>query len=414
MLACPYPSCSAVPAATAICERCDQALLWCPGCAVANRLLSRFCRGCGRRLPQPIEWRQAGGGAGTSSYSPAAVAYPPALAPDRRLTLPGELQAQFVYAHGHLFFPVGGRGVGLYREHDGKLLPAWVPTRSRFIQALAVTDELLLVAGDAGLEATPLVPLLSRGRVDTRHLHTGSALPGSALLVLEELGMICYAADGGIHGLPLAGGARPWSAPRRGQGAVLLTCAAGNLVVVEESGEVWGVDPVAGLDGAGRPRWQQKLERIQVQAGCAAWEEKVYLFTAGGGLWLLYADNGNPWKTPHTFHGVCGVACNGAQVLVVSGHGMYRLRPTESEYVAMAEKTCNTPLVVTDGGAFVITNGGDILGADLRAQSERFETRPGVSGLPCGAPVIAGQRIYIGSEAGEVVGYLIVGGGGAT
>ncbi|MDB4897938.1 MAG: hypothetical protein JWN15_4200, partial [Firmicutes bacterium] len=412
MQSCPYVNCIGQLAEreSGHCTACDQDLVWCL-CGTANRVLARFCRQCRSRLRTPHEWRLPKGDPSASNFLALSVPFAPTVTEWRRIDLPGELRAQFVYGHRHLFFPVRNEGVLVYRERD--LQPvARVPSRSGHIQALALTDEFLLVAGTGGIEAVPLDQVLGRTAPTVRIL-LGTPLVqgrGPALVVLESPQIACAVTESAVHGIPLQAGEPAFETPRIGQGGALLVRAGEGLVVVEESGDVWGLQARTGAR-----LWHEHIKNtVRIRAGVAAWQDRVYFIDSDGTLVMVHAGRGVHLPTSHLFGDANGLACNEQYVFVTGSRGLDRCIPAGPYAAPMTGHVMVTPPLVTRGTVFAVTGQGELLYTDALAQGERHRLINGVTDTPSTSPVLAGKRIYIGSERGEVVAYDLDTAGGAA
>lgn len=410
---CPYPGCGAPMLSEASgCPSCHQIVAWCQ-CGTANRLLARYCRRCRMRLHAPAEWRLPKGSAQGSAFAPLTLPAEPSLSLVDRIHLGGRLRAQFVYGHGHLFFPISEQGVLVYREWDRRMV-AHIPGRSKLLHSLAVTDESLLIAGDGGLEAVALRPLFTRGEAAAQVLLSQpvAAGRGQSLLVLDEPNLVCVASQHAVHAIG-QGERQGWSLQRSGIGGVMLVQTAQRLlVVVEESGTVSCVDPATGAR-----HWEQRLsEPLQLRAGCAASDNKVYMVGRSGTLIALMVTpaRGVALQTGHQLGDVTGLASDGLYLYVTGLSGLQRCVPSDPYATSLAPLVSYAPPVVTRNLLFAGTDRGTLLFMDAAAEGQRYQVSGAVASLPDTSPVLTGQRIWLGSGDGEVAVFSIDPGEGAA
>lgn len=413
MMRCPYPGCAGEPVALATsCPSCAGLLIWCR-CGMPNRLLARFCHDCGERLACEGEWRLAHGDAGSSSHLSTAVPYMPAIREDRRFQLAGALAGQFLYGHHHLFFPLTDRGVAVYRAHDCEPVVR-ISARSRNIHAIALTDEFLLVAGDGGVEAAPLLPLLTQAgggpvRLLKRPEANLSRAP-LALLPLVDPPLLCVATSAALYGIAPADGTAVWQAERLGQGAVQVARTPAGLVAVEESGELSVIDPATGVRRTGR-----KLpERVKVRAGCTASGNQVFVIGASGALLIIFAEKGTWLDSTLRFSQAGGLACEAGQVYVTGVQGLQRCDPLTARTTTLVpDQILLSGPLVTVGTAFAGADSGALVCASTDPTLQRYQLRNGVQARPLVTPVLAGTHLYFASDQGEVVRYEVATGGEA-
>ena len=410
---CPYPGCSGTAAhGLQTCPDCSRLLLWCT-CGSANRLFARHCRHCGQRLLPTGEWRQAGGDATGSHYLSRQIPFMPQIAeePECRFHAGGKPQGQCLYGHGHLFFATD-TGVHIVREHDLAAITT-VPGSGPVIQAMALTDEFLLLAGEAGLEAIPLRALLeaegkpaeaARRALLRQSLAAGPLPP---LLVLAGYPLACAATETDLHLVALGTDPTPPPLPRAGRGAIVLVQTPAGVVVMEESGEVWLADPASG-----QRAWQRKaVDALQLAAGCAAWENRIYLLTAGGTLLVVNAEQGRLLQSTVRAGSAVGIACDAGAVFLAGDLGLQRCRPIEGESVTVSNQTLLTPPLLVAGTVFAGTNYGALLCCDSRGTQVRYMLREGLPDLPQCTPVLVGNHLYLTYASGDVLRYSILPGG---
>jgi len=406
---CPYPDCTGAPAdGAAFCPACDRDVLRCR-CGAPNRLLARYCRTCGAALCSPWDWRMARGDAAGSGLINISLPFAPAIAEAGRFALEGELSAQFVYRHGHLFFPIANRGVAVYRARDARLVTL-VPSRSSRIGAVAVSDEHLLAAGAGGLEATLLAEILKKGALTSRTLlaEPVASERGQTLLVLDSPPIACAAGEAAVHAVPLKENAPQWAIPRQGKGEAVLVHAAEQIVVIEQTGEIWGADPVTGAR-----LWADHLGcAVRTRAGAAAAGDHLYVIDADGYLVMIHAGKRLHLKTTHNFGEATGLACSEHHVYVTGTRGLQRCVPATPASVLISGDVFSTAPLLTRGTVFAATEHGSLIFADALSQGERHYLLQGVKDLPRTAPVLTEGRLFLASRQGEIVIYAVAPNGG--
>lgn len=348
------------------------------------------------------------GDARASGYLPVSMPFAPDVAEARRFFLGGKPTAQFVAGHGHLFFPVNQNQVEVYRESDG-MLQAVVDHQGSAIGALAVTDEYLLIAGNGGLEAVSLLPLLTRGQVQSRLLVSSpiAAGYGPTLVALETPAMAFVATQTDVCGISLTDLHPVWTQPRQGRGQTMLVHAGKGLVVVEETGHLWNADLATG-----EVKWRQKLpDPVDARAGATAWENRLYLLTRGGALYMIFADHNRVMPTPFHFDEVKGMACTGTHIYLAGGSGVQRCGMMDTTPTTMSQQVTYAAPLIVGGTIFVGTGSGTLAYMDAMAQFERDAIRRGVADMILVSPVLVGNRLYIASDQGEVVIYSVKAGG---
>ena len=409
MVACPYPDCSGSATGGAeTCTACGRLLRWC-ACGTAGRLFARYCRRCGQPLAAAGEWRQAGGAA-ASRYLHRAIPFPPPIPEqaERQFYAGGSPRGECLYGHGHLFFATD-TGVHIFRERDLTEV-ATLPNRST--QAMAISDEYLLLAGEAGIEAISLLSLLDddgapveAGPRTLLRVPLAGGLP--PLVVLSGSALACPATETDLHFLALAVDRAPATLARAGRGGIAIVQTPAGVVVCEESGEVWLADPAAG-----ERKWQRKAaDTLQLPAGCAAWENRIYLITAGGTLLVVSAESGRLLQTTVRANHAVGMACDASAVFLAGDQGLQRCRPIEGQSVTVSDQTLLTAPLLVAGSVFAGTNYGALLCCDSRGNQVRYQLREGLPDLPHCAPLLAGNHLYLTYASGDVLRYLILPGG---
>lgn len=339
------------------------------------------------------------------------VRLPPGFRPVEidRFHLGGALTGQFVLGHGHLFFPVAGMGISVHpvRAVDRKMVIP-IPANER-VQAVAVSEELLLIAGSGGLRAVSLLPLLVERELEMSQWLTHRVMEGygPTLLVVEAHGLAVVSTPDTIYGFSLGReGQIAWSRPREGHGAVMFAYVAGLVVVVEQSGKVWAVDPASG-----EVRWRQNLlEEVSIRPGIAAWEGRLYLFT-GDRLWMVLVEHGKVMQTASTFPDAKGLACAGSLVFLVGNDGAFRVSPMETAPVCVSEQAYGVAPLVTEGLLIGGTMHGSVCLMDPRAHFPRDQPVRGTDDFIFTTPLWVGDRLVMASHTGEVVLYQHNGGG---
>jgi hypothetical protein len=402
---CPYPRCqSDLPRQAQRCPSCRQALQWC-ACGAPNRVLARYCRLCRAPLRPLAEWRQPRCDAAASGSLPVSLPSPLRLVEAERLTLGGKLSAQCVSAHGHLFFPILGVGVAVYRIHDMARLAVIPLPADEVVQGLAAGEEYLLIASRGGLKAVPLLPLLTEGDLE---LHTWLGEPvvvsyGPALLSLDEHAVALAVTQGALHAFSLKEPGRPvWSCQRQGGGTAMLAYTAGLVVVVEQTGQVWAVDPVGG-----QVRWRQRLnEEVAVRAGVTASQGRLYLITRESSqLCIGLVEHGRLMQTASYLPDAKGMAAADSLLFVAGGDGLFRVSSVESEPVCISEQPFLAAPLLTPEALIGGSASGALVLMDPRAHFPRDQLLRGTEDLVVTTPLYVGDRVLLASQSGEVVLY---------
>jgi outer membrane protein assembly factor BamB len=372
--------------------------------------LSRYCRSCGQELGAGAEWRLARGSAGGSGYLKLPLRFQPNLTPvTPNLRLDRKITGQPVHGFGHLCFPVEGGEVVVVRESDLRQVAVCKSTSTE-VHEIGLAGDSLLMAGNKGLESVELLPLLTRGIAQTAVIYPTPIIWGRAqtLTVLPDLGQVVVIGETTVAAVGPKGGKPIWSAQRPGRGGAAIIKAGQGVLVVEESGDYWSVDPVSGTR-----RWHRQMGRtIAMRAGISSWDHLVYLLDSDGLLTLVQADRGGNYPTAHRFTRPYGIACNGRHVYVSSFLGLHRCSPMEAAGMQIGDHPLYSPAVITQGAVFVGTGHGALMMADQG--SERHQFKAGVQGEVVTTPVVTGRGVYVGSETGEVALFRFAQDGGTV
>ncbi|MHB2018143.1 MAG: hypothetical protein ACYCW6_14430 [Candidatus Xenobia bacterium] len=160
VLTCPYPALgpehptSSSGTNTGTCEVCRKPLMYCARCGQANRLLARFCRGCGLTRPE-LRWSMRGGEADsfvhnlTFSGEDLAIRY--------STQLPEAIAVAPLLLSG-LFIGVSRQGtVYVMRERIAEPLWSGALEMGEIMASPGLLDGLLLVAAGNRLKTVDLV-----------------------------------------------------------------------------------------------------------------------------------------------------------------------------------------------------------------------------------------------------------------
>lgn len=231
--------------------------------------------------------------------------------------------------------------------------------------------------------------------------------------------VILGGADGRVYALDLMTGAVRWTANTGGRVRASAAIAAGTVVIGSWDGRVYALDLATGAE-----KWVHRtigdtldsqafgFDRRAIQGSAAIDEGRVFVGSRDGGLYALdFATGERLWRATHRGSWVCASpVVSGSAVYVGSSDGQFVQAldagtGTERWRYATAANVLSSPVLA--GQRLVVgteandSPWGDLLALDPATGALVWRLRP--EEALYGSPVVADDRIYVGTDAGELL-----------